>query len=652
MASSSLVDYYNSHVNFDKLNPLIRSAYNTTSDFEEYKQKLLAKVEYDNQDSNLSFIDSIEDVRREQRVRLAQVEHDYYNQKKTPSFDVPYYAEETDRKQETIITSKPPLSIASRQSSSSPIFLTEEQPEHHIHHHPISTNIVRRHDDDLSFCPHRTFTGNTNIIQDSTTNHVQNQIESMWNEFELDDYLEQRKTRRLRSAPTTTSWAGRVTVPEPFSLTNSVAMDNVHRRKCMHEIQAAKLQKEVDDELILNRQSFKANPVPAHVRMPLYEQLQEEQRIRREQVRHMTKEYLNSISKPFGFDSRDKGKTILRRHSYSDGDTIRNEPQFKAKPLPDFYYRTSKDIEEMKEKSLYRSIKKEMRAKELLRQSRLPSSMYEREQQAKRIRRSLSANDLARMGYEEYTFKPKTNGYHIPNYDKLHSKFLHQSEQAKRMRAPTKCKPFLLYTNLIPTRKDRVLDDIRHDEKMRRLQTFQIKGKQLPIKSTSGMNLSNNLQQPEAIPTKITQAQRVREVIGKKKRRKEEVKEKFEEKFQRSRSAKEKRLREKIYEQAKFQDKSTIYKAKKEENTRNIRQSMHQNEDEYARKLDVMNSRIERRPLLLEQDQRDRAIRNLERQIQHAMTVANITEKDLMRQKFNPPNVKVTRTTTRTDYLS
>jgi len=217
----------------------------------------------------------------------------------------------------------------------------------------------------------------------------------------------------------------------------------------------------------------------------------------------------------------------------------------------------------MKEKSFYRTIKKEIRAKELLRQSRLPFSMQGREQQ---IRRSMSASDLARIGHEEYTFKPKTNGYYIPDYDKLHSKFVSQSEQMKRSRASTKCKPFLLYTNLIPSRKDQVLDDIRNDEEMRHLQTFQIKGKQLPIKSASGMNLSANLQQSEAIPTKLTEVQRVREVISKKKRREGEIKSKFEEKFQRSRLAREKRLKENIQERAKLNDKSTIYKAKKEEN--------------------------------------------------------------------------------------
>lgn len=77
---------------------------------------------------------------------------------------------------------------------------------------------------------------------------------------------------------------------------------------------------------------------------------------------------------------------------------------------------------------------------------------------------------------------------------------------------------------------------------------------------------------------------------------------------------------------------------------------MRQSEDEYAKKLDAINSRVLRRPLLLEQDQRDKAVRDLERNIQHAMAVAKITEKDLMRQQFNPPHVKVMRT--RTDYSS
>jgi hypothetical protein len=82
----------------------------------------------------------------------------------------------------------------------------------------------------------------------------------------------------------------------------------------------------------------------------------------------------------------------------------------------------------MNEKPLYRSVRKYMRAKDLLGQSRLPFS----NQKPKLSRRSMSVNDLARLGYEGFSFKPKTNGYYVPYYDKMHSTFLHNAQQKKR----------------------------------------------------------------------------------------------------------------------------------------------------------------------------------------------------------------------------
>jgi len=64
-----------------------------------------------------------------------------------------------------------------------------------------------------------------------------------------------------------------------------------------------------------------------------------------------------------------------------------------------------------------------------------------------------------------------------------------------------------------------------------------------------------------------------------------------------------------------------------------MRQSMRQSEDDYAKKLDEMNQRIQQRPLLLEQDTRQKAVRELEKKIQHAMNIANVTEQDLITQQ-------------------
>ena len=173
MASAPMVDYYNSRSNLDKLNPLIRSVYNNTFDFDDYKQKLLAKVEYDNQHGSAPFLDSVESVRREQRIRLDQVEHDYYTQKRAVAFDVPYYPQEEEQpKYETIVTSKPPISAPTTRIPS-PVFVTDEHIHHHHHRIPVDYSMSTTHD--------------------VTTNHVQNHIEDMWNELELDDYMEQKK---------------------------------------------------------------------------------------------------------------------------------------------------------------------------------------------------------------------------------------------------------------------------------------------------------------------------------------------------------------------------------------------------------------------------------------------------------------------------
>ncbi len=60
-----------------------------------------------------------------------------------------------------------------------------------------------------------------------------------------------------------------------------------------------------------------------------------------------------------------------------------------------------------------------------------------------------------------------------------------------------------------------------------------------------------------------------------------------------------------------------------------MRQSMRKSEDDYARKLDEMNGRLQNRPLLLEQDTRQKAVRDLEKKIQYAMNIAHVTEDDL-----------------------
>ena len=180
-------------------------------------------------------------------------------------------------------------------------------------------------------------------------------------------------------------------------------------------------------------------------------------------------------------------------------------------------------------------MQKKTRAKELLEQSRLPFTS----DQSKKLRRSLSAVDLANLKYAEHSFRPKTNGYYVPNFNRIHSRFVQSMEEKKRTRSPTRCKPFLLYTNLIPSKKEQILHEMQNDVERRLAETRQIKGKPIPSHAVS---VSISSEKSESIPTKMTEAQRLRESLGKQKRRDESLKVQSTENLQRSRSARERRV--------------------------------------------------------------------------------------------------------------
>lgn len=136
---------------------------------EDCERKIQEKLEQ----GEKNYLQTLEAVRLEQRQRLAEVEQNYYNQT-----------------EESLITSKPPLPTASKRSSS-PDFVRERRrrPQY-----SKSMNIVRRHDEEIAFCPHRTMVNDrTRTIRDFSTEHVERKIRSIWKEFGLDHYMEEQR---------------------------------------------------------------------------------------------------------------------------------------------------------------------------------------------------------------------------------------------------------------------------------------------------------------------------------------------------------------------------------------------------------------------------------------------------------------------------
>ena len=113
--------------------------------------------------------------------------------------------------------------------------------------------------------------------------------------------------------------------------------DRQKQEKLLKEMQEER-EKRIEAELRETKRKFKANPVPAHVILPLYEKKLVDEELRKHKIKRMSKEYLEKVSKPFNLTDNKKISNRQRRHSLSYDDEENNrKAEFNAQPLPEFY---------------------------------------------------------------------------------------------------------------------------------------------------------------------------------------------------------------------------------------------------------------------------------------------------------------------------
>lgn len=189
---------------------------------------------------------------------------------------------------------------------------------------------------------------NDETIEDRTVKLISDdmrRIEKMWENFQIEDELnvdkksidfnkkfEKRTKKDARnSKKTQIEWVPKLTIPEPFSMTIREQIKSEEKKKQARETQDER-EKRIEAELIECSKKFRAQPVPAHVSVPLYEKIKNEEELRKIRLKKMSKEYMNKVCKPFNL-TEPKKKQKERRHSYSEG-----QNEFNAQPLPDFYF--------------------------------------------------------------------------------------------------------------------------------------------------------------------------------------------------------------------------------------------------------------------------------------------------------------------------
>ncbi|AWP05045.1 putative protein FAM161A [Scophthalmus maximus] len=303
-------------------------------------------------------------------------------------------------------------------------------------------------------------------------------IKNMWRDFKLSPNTRHRTSSSLQSLPgdqrrsgkrkgqkrqgmETESWKHRVTVPRPFHMTLCEAE---RRKRCVKtrsevEQENAELRRQLE-ELTECQRKFRASPVPAHVHLPLYEELQERNDGRRRNKGEREERQPRTVQKPFSFLERERLKKEQKQlHEPRASDQVKVKP-FKAKPVPKAVYAAASG-ELMKEEQLYRSIKIQMRAEELLHGASMPPSMLARRLGERRKTRG--DGDAAGGDGDAFTHRPQINK-EVPDFNASYRRFQKHLEQRKEVKPTTACEPFDLRTSQISSHRERVLADMEKEQ--------------------------------------------------------------------------------------------------------------------------------------------------------------------------------------------
>lgn len=296
-------------------------------------------------------------------------------------------------------------------------------------------------------------------------------------------------------------WKHRLTVPKPFQMMLREAERQKRGIKSRSEMEQenTELRRQLE-ELTECQRKFRASPVPAHVHLPLYEELQERKQERR-RMREREDQHLRSIQKPFSFLERErlkKEQKQLRSPQPSDQEKIK---PFKAKPVPKAVYAAASG-EQMKEEQLYRSIKIQMRAQEMLHSSSMPPSMLARRLSDRKKNKDDNTSD------DNFSHMPHINK-EVPDFNASYRRFQKHLEKQKEVKPTTAPEPFELRTSHITSHRERILADIEKEQSSPRTLRWPYISPRTSRTANSSLcsSLSGSL---ELLPTKVTDATKKR----------------------------------------------------------------------------------------------------------------------------------------------
>ncbi|XP_006122228.1 protein FAM161A isoform X1 [Pelodiscus sinensis] len=425
------------------------------------------------------------------------------------------------------------------------------------------------------------------------------QIKKMWDGFSVEDYVYCTKYS-LPNSPTfrmmgkkQKEWSPKVTVPKPFQMTIREAKKKQQNVKSKSQIEMENnlLKKQLEEETECQKK-FRANPVPASVFLPLYHEIMERNEERRKSVKERSRDILLASQKPFQFIKREEQRKEIRKMQLKDLSLPEKKTKlFQAKPVPKSVYSAAIN-DKLKEEQLYREIRIQMRAEELLRNSTLPNSRLASKTFNKK--RKQKCNEQ-----KEVEHKPKIKS-RVPDFVTLHQKFQDRLLKQKRVKHITVCEPFNLRTPCIPSNKGKILQDIQADEEKLKETRWPYASPRCKPQMRYSSENSSPLGHDDSKSPRITESTKRRIQAL---RTSLEEKRKLEEEQKRSRAKQKqraKKLQKLITTRAEANDPHQSLAQMSKSKLKIIRKHEKQRKQEYLRERKEMEERVNQRPLLLE----------------------------------------------------
>ncbi|XP_021566451.1 protein FAM161A isoform X2 [Carlito syrichta] len=282
-------------------------------------------------------------------------------------------------------------------------------------------------------------------------------INNMWTNFCVEDYIQCKDTdfqpvEKTRKKPK--EWVPMITVPEPFQMMireQRKKEESMKSRSDLEMVQKLLKKQEEDSEC---KKKFRANPVPAFVFLPLYQDLVKQKEEQRRSLKEKNKEALLASQKPFKFIAREEQKQAAREKQLRDFfKSKKKSNRFKARPIPRSVY-GSPTNDKLKEEELYRKVRTQLRAQERLQNSSpLPCRPACRRRNPK---------------FPEQTIKSKRKhkvGSQTPDFEDLPEREQKHLSEHKCPKLLTVCKPFdFRASSRAATKREKILADIEADE--------------------------------------------------------------------------------------------------------------------------------------------------------------------------------------------